>query len=96
MYAGVGAISTPTRDALLAALPTCYSPRFDSCMVDESKRATRQCQRYEPVHLAYDQDFEAADAIVEALPLCPYTGRQLGLAVVSAFLGGAIMAAIVI
>lgn len=96
MYTGVGAIDTSTRDALLAALPSCYSPRFDSCMVDEAKRATRPCQRYEPVHVAYDQDFKATDAIVEALPLCPYTGRQLGLAVVSAFIGGAIMAAIVI
>ncbi len=95
MYAGVGALSTSTRDEARSVLPNCYSKQFDACLQDDNRQSPA-CQRYQPVHLAYEADFEETEQMVDELPYCAYTGQQLGFIVVGAFLGGAIVTALIV
>lgn len=93
---GMGALPPDVRAAAESALPSCYSKLFDDCIDDEDRDAPR-CRKFEPVHAAYDIDFDETDALVEAMPFCEYDTSKLLIAgvvggVVGLMLGAAIAA----
>jgi hypothetical protein len=60
---------------LQQALPRCYSAEFDECLEDEY-RYDSDCRRYEPVHQAFEMDFDETDEAVENLDYCTYSRAQ--------------------
>lgn len=86
MYVALGALKAETREAALKAMPACYTPEFDRCLEDRNRQDPR-CRKYEPVHVAYEQNYAATDKLIEALPYCEVSTMQ-------AVLGGAALIAL--
>lgn len=58
-FGGFGSLSAQTEANMRAALPVCWSTRFDKCIEDEH-RYDKGCIQYEPIHVAYEEDKRTA------------------------------------
>jgi hypothetical protein len=96
MYAmvGFGALPDDVRAAAQAVMPPCYTNTFDVCL-DDDKRTAPECAKYEPMHVAFDHDHDAAKAMIDALEYCEHgTERLLIAGAVGGMLGLLLGAAI--
>ena len=97
MYVGVGALAPETDAALkeFAAKSSCWTSEMQRCVTDEAAKSSPACAKYRFINDAYKTDEGATDAIVEAIPLCDYSKRDVlvygGAAIVGAALLGFIL-----
>lgn len=80
MYTAIGILPPDVAQAAKAAMPPCYTNTLDDCL-DDANRGAPGCERYEPLHVAFDTDYEEAKAIIDGVAYCNYGRDQLMLAV---------------
>ncbi len=81
MYAGFGDAEVHT-----LKLPRCYSKEFDECLMADEPTKYPGCAS---LHSAYDANFDATDALIEAMPYCSEKDRWY-------YAGGGVLAGILV
>lgn len=76
MYTGIGALRATTKQAVFDALPGCWSEEAYQCYQDESRNLS-ECVRYMPLHLAYDEDADAMEDLLDEVPYCDVPSSDL-------------------